>query len=188
MAHILDAATAVIEAVGYERTTTNAVAAEAGISPGSLYQYFSNKEDLLSALWARYVRELGTVVGGIDLEQAGDPRAISLQELTDRVTEPIHAFKTANRAFAQLALRAAQDEEGPGAARQTIRDLRDRFIEVLAQRNPETDRAQVETAATMAFELFRPAVAVESTTGDPAQDLAEVKLAILAYLRSKGLS
>ncbi|AYD89340.1 TetR/AcrR family transcriptional regulator [Actinomyces sp. 2119] len=188
MEHILDAATTVIDRVGYERTTTNAVAAEAGISPGSLYQYFSNKDDLLSALWARYVHELSTVVGSIDLERAGDRAGMTLEELTERLAGPIHAFKTANRAFARLAHRAAQDEEGPAAARQTIRELRDRFVEVLAQRNPDTEHARLETAAAMAFELFRPAVAVDSVTGDPAQDLAEVKLAIVSYLRGRGVS
>ena len=97
-------------------------------------------------------------------------------------------MSAANRAFARLAQRAAQDEQGPALARQTIADLRDRFTEVLVQRNPETERAHLEMAAAMAFELFRLAVAVDSVTGDPAQDLAEVKVAIISYLRGRGVS
>ena len=39
---------------GYEATTTNRIAARAGISPGSLYQFFKNKEDIAHALATRY--------------------------------------------------------------------------------------------------------------------------------------
>ncbi|MDQ0574052.1 TetR/AcrR family transcriptional regulator [Agromyces albus] len=43
---------------GYESTTTNAIAARAGISPGSLYQFFSDKEDVARALAERYAQQL----------------------------------------------------------------------------------------------------------------------------------
>ncbi|MET0953624.1 MAG: TetR/AcrR family transcriptional regulator [Aeromicrobium sp.] len=45
---------------GYERTSTNRVAEEAGISPGSLYQYFPGKEAILAAVVDRYSAELST--------------------------------------------------------------------------------------------------------------------------------
>ena len=40
---------------GYERLTTNLVAEEAGASVGSLYQYFSSKQELVAALLERHV-------------------------------------------------------------------------------------------------------------------------------------
>ena len=46
----------VIAKVGYSRATTNAIAAEAGISPGSLYQFFDDKEQIAQALEMRYAR------------------------------------------------------------------------------------------------------------------------------------
>jgi AcrR family transcriptional regulator len=45
---------------GYEKTSTNRVAEEAGISPGSLYQYFPGKEAILAAVVDRYSAELST--------------------------------------------------------------------------------------------------------------------------------
>nr|WP_282600108.1 TetR/AcrR family transcriptional regulator [Patulibacter sp. SYSU D01012] len=53
---VLDATARVLEREGYDAATTNRVAAEAGVSPGSLYQYFADREDLLVALTARFVR------------------------------------------------------------------------------------------------------------------------------------
>lgn len=48
MSSILDAATRILEQLGYERTTTNKIADKAGISIGSFYQYFPNKDALFA--------------------------------------------------------------------------------------------------------------------------------------------
>lgn len=50
---ILTAAARVLVQEGFERTTTNRVAAVAGVSVGSLYQYFPNKQALVRALYDR---------------------------------------------------------------------------------------------------------------------------------------
>lgn len=55
---IVDAATRVLVKHGYDAFTTNRVAETAGVSIGSLYQYFPNKEALLSELMRRHVAEI----------------------------------------------------------------------------------------------------------------------------------
>jgi AcrR family transcriptional regulator len=47
VARILDAAARILIAHGYEAASTNRIAADAGISPGSLYQYFPNKDAIV---------------------------------------------------------------------------------------------------------------------------------------------
>ncbi len=47
---ILQATARVLRRDGYDRLSTNRVAVEAGVSIGSLYQYFPNKESLVAAL------------------------------------------------------------------------------------------------------------------------------------------
>ena len=63
---ILAAAARVFARSGYAATTTNHVAAKAGVSIGSLYEYFPSKDAILVALTERHVdeaeRELGRVV------------------------------------------------------------------------------------------------------------------------------
>lgn len=51
---ILTAAARILTKEGFEALTTNRVAAVAGVSVGSLYQYFPNKEALVRALCERH--------------------------------------------------------------------------------------------------------------------------------------
>lgn len=55
---ILEAAARILVADGYGSFTTNRVAARAGVSVGSLYQYFPNKESILAALKTRHIAAL----------------------------------------------------------------------------------------------------------------------------------
>lgn len=55
---ILQATARVLVRYGYDRTTTNLVAEKAGVSIGSLYEYFPNKESLVAALATAHVEEL----------------------------------------------------------------------------------------------------------------------------------
>jgi len=51
---ILDAGTTVLIKHGYAGATTNRIADAAGISPGSLYQYFPNKDAIIAEVVERY--------------------------------------------------------------------------------------------------------------------------------------
>ncbi len=60
---ILDAATRVLAERGYDGASTNRVAAEAGISNGSLYQYFPNKDAIVVAVLDRFADRLAARLG-----------------------------------------------------------------------------------------------------------------------------
>ncbi|MEU4148882.1 TetR/AcrR family transcriptional regulator [Streptomyces sp. NPDC026659] len=55
---ILAAGREVLLVRGYERTSTSRIAVKAAISPGSLYQYFPDKEAILDQVLDRYVDQL----------------------------------------------------------------------------------------------------------------------------------
>ncbi len=59
---ILDATARILVERGYAATSTNAVAERAGVSVGSLYQYFPNKDALIAALHARHVAQMKAVI------------------------------------------------------------------------------------------------------------------------------
>jgi AcrR family transcriptional regulator len=64
---ILEAAARILEQSGFSGFNTNAVAALAGVSPGSLYQYYPDKEALLRDLVMRDVGErAGRAIAAIE--------------------------------------------------------------------------------------------------------------------------
>lgn len=62
VALILDTTAQVLMTEGYEQVTTNRIAQVAGISIGSLYQYFPNKGEILRALALRHSRKMAEVL------------------------------------------------------------------------------------------------------------------------------
>lgn len=78
---LLEAAAQVLEQGGLDGLTTNAVAARAGVSIGSLYQYFPNKQALLATLIAEEQRQhRNTLQSAVD-EARGLPLAAGLRHL-----------------------------------------------------------------------------------------------------------
>lgn len=59
---ILDATAQLLDHLGVDGTSTNAIARAAGMSIGALYDYFPNKEVLLQALLERYRSRLGEAI------------------------------------------------------------------------------------------------------------------------------
>lgn len=71
-ARILDEAARIFDRLGYHATTTNAVAAAAEVSVGSLYQYFPNKDALLVALADRHLDEVRPLVVALSLQMRAE--------------------------------------------------------------------------------------------------------------------
>ena len=96
MAEILDAAELVVAEVGYLELTTNQVAARAGISPGSLYQFFRNKEEILDGLVTRYTDDRQEFWAA---QLAAVSPDVPLETLVERLVDESVAFKTASPAY-----------------------------------------------------------------------------------------
>jgi AcrR family transcriptional regulator len=84
VATILEAAVQVLAKEGAQRFTTARVAEKAGVSIGSLYQYFPNKAAILFRLQSDEWRQTSELLRGI-LENAGQPPLMRLRTL-------VHAF------------------------------------------------------------------------------------------------
>ncbi|MFI1927082.1 MULTISPECIES: TetR/AcrR family transcriptional regulator [unclassified Streptomyces] len=65
---ILDAGRQVLGEYGYEGASTSRIATTAGISPGSLYQYFPHKDAIVSAVLERFG---DTLVSGVTTRMSG---------------------------------------------------------------------------------------------------------------------
>src|SRR5882724_472399 len=80
VAAILDAAVQVLTKEGAQRFTTARVAEKAGVSVGSLYQYFPNKAAILFRLQSDEWRQTAALLRGI-LEDAAQPPLARLRAL-----------------------------------------------------------------------------------------------------------
>jgi AcrR family transcriptional regulator len=69
---ILEATVQVLMSVGKERLTTTRVALRAGVSVGTLYQYFPNKSALLQAVLKRHLDLVAEAVERVSREQKGN--------------------------------------------------------------------------------------------------------------------
>lgn len=70
---ILEATIQVLLGVGKDRLTTTRVAGRAGVSVGTLYQYFPNKRALLQAVLKRHLDEMAEAVERVCGEQRARP-------------------------------------------------------------------------------------------------------------------
>jgi AcrR family transcriptional regulator len=59
---LIEATTRILVREGFDRASTNRIAEEAGVSIGSLYQYYPSKEALVAAVIDRHQQELMQVV------------------------------------------------------------------------------------------------------------------------------
>lgn len=184
MEQLLDAAADVFAEKGFKGASTNAVAARAGASPGTLYQFFGNKEELAEALMARYVDRLRAAHG-----EAFDPALASLplDELLDRVIDPLIAFDRANPGFPALLADPDLSPELAGAKKPAQQVMFDRLDLIFETRAPHLEPGERRRTAEVAVHLFRgllPLIMGAAEGEELAAVTAETKRALGAYLSS----
>lgn len=140
---VLDAAVQVLRAEGAARFTTARIAERAGVSVGSIYQYFPNKASILFRLQADEWQRTAALLRGI-LTDGDDPPA--------RLRRLVHAFirSECDEAEVRLALDDAaplyRDAPEASAAREGGTTIMRAFM---AEALPAADDARRQRAADL---------------------------------------
>lgn len=101
---ILDAAAELLVDNGYDKTSTNKIAQRAGVSVGSLYQYFPNKEAITLALVERHTERMVALLQSSIQEFIDAPLEDGLRMYVRAMIE-VHAQDTAfHRVLVQQVL------------------------------------------------------------------------------------
>ena len=79
--HILAVAEEVFAEMGFERATTNCIAQRAGISIGSLYQFFTSKDDILEVIAEHYLEKSNSVIRGVLERTQDEPLDVLVTEI-----------------------------------------------------------------------------------------------------------
>ena len=112
---ILEAAAQVFAELGYARATTNKIAERAGVSVGSLYQYFPNKDSLIASLHEVHHAKVNEVVGNA-FKRFGD-HSMGLEEglrrFLDELNEVHEADPTLTKALSREVMREAEVDDHP---------------------------------------------------------------------------
>ncbi|MCP9228950.1 TetR family transcriptional regulator [Mesorhizobium sp. LMG 17147] len=169
VAAILQAAVQVLAKEGAQRFTTARVAEKAGVSVGSLYQYFPNKAAILFRLQSDEWRQTTDLLRDI-LEDVGKPPLERLRAL-------VHAFLRSE--CDEAAVRVALDDAAPlyrdAPEAQAARASGDRTIQLFMQKAlPNAAQATRELAGDLVMTTL-------STVGKQFSELPRTPAEIEAY-------
>ena len=141
---ILIATIQVLLQVGKERLTTTRVALRAGVSVGTLYQYFPNKRALLQAALKRHLDEVTVAVELVCHEQKG-------KTLTQMATALITAFLEAKMRNAKTSVAlysVSSDVDGAKIVQQKGTRSNQAIVDMLAT-SSEPLKTDPQLAASM---------------------------------------
>jgi AcrR family transcriptional regulator len=178
VAALLEAAGVEFAEKGYEAATMTAIAARAGASIGSLYQFFPTKDQIAGALIESYVNLLTETFH--KLRETAP--SLELPLLASRLTKTFVKFRAGHPAFAVLA--ETYSDVLPGAM--TIRErLRGEIASVLAAVAPQLLPAEIAVRAVVIQQIMKAAVAVNSDNAISSRKavMDELECLMLHYLR-----
>ncbi|MCU0491986.1 MAG: TetR/AcrR family transcriptional regulator [Chloroflexaceae bacterium] len=181
---ILDAAVQVFERHGYAAGTTARIAERAGVSVGSLYQYFPNKDAILVALVDQHLAEVQTLAGVVFARaHAADltlPQAL-------RVI--VAGFVDMHALNPQLHRLLSEEVVLPGEAQEKLARLKQSIVEAVGQLLARYGVAEQGSPGLTAYVLVQVAdhlthqlVLHPPVPLTPQQCVDEILLVVLGYL------
>lgn len=152
---ILEAAAQVFEARGYAGGTTNHVAARAGVSIGTLYQYFEDKDALLYALMEAHLAESVALLA----ERLGDAlvaAASGTLDLEDTLRHLVEAVIALHEATPRLHRVLFEEVPWPSEMWDRLKGMERELagqVEMLLRTMPEVTVEHADRAAWMVVQL-----------------------------------
>ena len=171
VAALLAAATEVFAEHGFEAATMTEIAARAGASIGSLYQFFPTKELIADALHQENGEDLSRMLADLGVRVAGKPSSA----FADALFDDLSGFLDSHPAFIALTGRRNIDAK---RKKQMRKLLRGQIVALLAQADPPVPAKRAEIWAVIVLHLIQTAVTI---AGEP--DLPN-RAAVLDELRA----
>ena len=150
---ILEAAAQVFDQRGYDDTTTDRIAARAGVSVGSLYQYFPGKDAILVALVEQHERQGVGLVRQL-IEGAGEGlTTVPLEQLLTLFAGAILDLHQDRPRLHRMLFMETPLPPEHNAALSSMEDALAAEIRVLLQRHPDVQTADLDLSIWMMLHL-----------------------------------
>lgn len=153
VASLLKAAEEVFAEKGFDAATMTEIAARAGASIGSLYQFFPSKELIADSLQSANGEALSQMLEAL----AEAVRGQRPSTLVDRLFQDLSAFLLAHPSFVVLSDRPAADKAQKNERRQRMRA---HIAALLAAMDPPLPRERAERMAVIVLHVMRVSVAI----------------------------
>jgi AcrR family transcriptional regulator len=140
---IVEATARILMKEGYDRASTNKIAAEAGVSIGSLYQYFPSKEALVAAVSERHSHEVLQLMRNALVKVAAHPIEVAAREFVSVAIEAHRVNPKLHRVLAEQVPRIGRLESVDAIERDTRALIRG----YLEAHRDEIDVADLDVAA-----------------------------------------
>jgi AcrR family transcriptional regulator len=180
---ILRAAEFIFNEKGYEASTTNAIADQAGIPIGSLYQYFKNKKAILDTLSEKYTNELKELFVNTFAKQL---ETHTLFDISDIVLEDLAKFYANHTAFQVVLYGASRTSDLDNASDELRQHIIGFIYGALVKMVPKdkhiNHRMTASVLVGVSRSLLPAAITSEGKINKPV--LEELKKVIKAYLRA----
>lgn len=131
---------------GYDQASTNRIAAAAGVSPGTLYGYFADKDDIVAAVIERVVDGFGEGIAPSLRAAAALPEDEATRMVLDAVLTEIETRAPLIEAFVD---RVPAERYAPQLDQLRLR-VSDITFQLLAARRPGVALADLERATWFA--------------------------------------
>lgn len=129
---ILEAATQLLGQLDFDSTTTNKIAERAGVSIGSYYQYFPNKESLMAQLIDREVKSYTS-----QLENLFDRnRHLDLESLISLVIENLCRQFLKQKKMARIFIRLSSHLQKTELVREARQQVADKLTDLITDQDP----------------------------------------------------
>jgi AcrR family transcriptional regulator len=178
---LLDAADLVFAQIGYERATTNAICSQASVSPGTLYQFFPNKQAIAEALAARYLERLPeTHRAAFDIDSADAP----LAQLIAHVVDPFIDLQRQGPGLEALFTGSVISDELTASIDGLIQHVEKSLAALFRARCPGANRSEINRAAATSVQLVKTFLhcAVTGTPKQQKEAIQELKTVLYRYL------
>jgi AcrR family transcriptional regulator len=181
---ILDVAEQLFIELGYEQTTTRAIATRAAIPVGSLYQFFPDKEALVRALANKYFEQEYQMFVQLHTELADADIATYVERMVDAFEHFAQQHPGYRAVLGQLIdlMTVADASKFNEYDQQMLTE----FAHFLLQRNSQLDAAQCELIATTVVKVSNEMLWLSFMRNplERKQLLKETKILITAYLQT----